>query len=33
MKKITIKVNLKNNNYPIVISNHLLKNAGTEIKK
>ena len=33
MKKITIKVNLKNNSYPIVISNYLLQNTGPEIKK
>jgi 3-dehydroquinate synthase len=33
MKKIIIKVDLKNNNYPIIIGNHLLLNAGSEIKK
>ncbi len=33
MKKITIKVNLNNNSYPIIISKNLLNNAGAEIKK
>lgn len=33
MKKITIKVNLNNNSYPIIIGKNLLNNTGTEIKK
>ena len=33
MKKITIKVNLNHNSYPIIISKNLLNNAGLEIKK
>ena len=33
MKKITIKVNLKNNSYPVIISKNLLNNTGAEIKK
>ena len=33
MKKITIKVNLNNNSYPVIISKNLLNNAGAEIKK
>ncbi len=33
MKKITIKVNLNNNSYPIIICKNLLKNTGAEIKK
>ena len=33
MKKITIKVNLKNNSYPVIISKNLLNNTGSEIKK
>ena len=33
MKKITIKVNLNNNSYPIIICKNLLNNTGAEIKK
>ena len=33
MKKITIKVNLNNNSYPIIIGKDLLNNTGSEIKK
>ncbi len=33
MKKITIKVNLNNNSYPIIIGKDLLSNTGSEIKK
>jgi hypothetical protein len=33
MKKITIKVNLDNNSYPIIICKNLLNNTGAEIKK
>ena len=33
MKKITIKVNLNNNSYPIIIGKNLLNNTGAEIRK
>ena len=33
MKKITIKVNLNNNSYPIVIGKNILNNTGPEIKR
>ncbi len=32
MKKITIKVNLNNNSYPIIIGKNLLNNTGAEIR-
>ncbi len=33
MKKITIKVNLNNNSYPIVIGKNILNNTGPRNKK
>ncbi len=33
MKKISLKVNLKNNSYPIIIGENIIKNSGAEIIK